>query len=103
VAFVSAAIVTPPGERSISIAADCFVPDRTAATRLPFCPALLGFGRLLDGVVDLAAVRFLAVFVIGISFGSGAASRLHRQSPAKALKPAGRDPGAAKARRKQAQ
>jgi hypothetical protein len=62
-------MVVPPGERSISIAADCFVPGRTE-TRLPFCPALLGFGRLLDGVLDLAAVRFFAVFVIGISFGS---------------------------------
>jgi hypothetical protein len=40
---------------------------------LPFCLGLLGFGRLLGGVVDLAAVRFFAVFVIGISFGSGAA------------------------------
>jgi hypothetical protein len=97
VAFVSAAMVAPLGERSISMAADCFVPGRTAATRLPFGPALLGFGRLLDGVVDLAAVRFFAVFVIGISFGSGATSRLHRRSPAKALKPAGRDPGAASA------
>jgi len=70
---------------------------------LPFCPALLGFGRLLDGAADFAAVRFFALFVIGISFGSDAASRLHRRSPAKALKPAGRDPGAAKARRKQNQ
>jgi hypothetical protein len=96
-------MVAPSGERSISSAADCFVPDRTAATRLPVCPALLGFGRLLDGAADLAAVRFFAVFIIGISLGSGAASRLHHRSPAKALKPAGRDPGAAKAHRKQAQ
>jgi hypothetical protein len=102
VAFDSAAMVAPPGQRSISIAADCFMPDRTAATRLPVCPALLGFGRLLDGAADLAAVRFFAVFVIGISLGS-AASRLHHRSPAKALQPAGRDPGAVKAPRKQAQ
>jgi len=37
-----------------------------------------GFGRLRDGVLNLAAVRFFAVFVIGISFGSVAAFRLHR-------------------------
>jgi len=55
-----------------------------------------GFGRLRDGAVNLAAVRFFAVFVIGISFGSVAAFRLHRRSPAEALMPAGRDPGAAK-------
>jgi hypothetical protein len=58
----------PLGERSISIAADCFVPDRTAETRLLICLALLGFSRLRDAP-DLAAVRFFAVFVIGISFG----------------------------------
>jgi hypothetical protein len=40
---------------------------------------------MLDGIVERAAVRFLAAFVIGISFGSGAASRLHHRSPAKAL------------------
>src|SRR5262249_42276447 len=57
-----------------------------AATRLPFCPALLRFGRLLDGAADLAAVRFFAVFVIGISFGLAAACRLHRRSPAKLLR-----------------
>jgi hypothetical protein len=51
---------------------------------------------MLDCAADLAAVRFFAAFVIGISFGSAAASRLHRRSPAKALKPAGRDPGAQK-------
>src|SRR5262245_34669869 len=96
-------MVVPPGECSISIAADCFVPGRTAARRLLFLPALLAFARLLDGAAERAAVRFFAVFVIGISFASVAASRLHRRSPAKALKPAGRDPGAAKARRKQAQ
>jgi len=55
-----------------------------------------GFGRLREDAVNLAAVRFFAVFVIGISFGSVAASRLHRRSPAEALMPAGRDPGAAK-------
>ena len=71
--------------------------------RLPLCIVLLGFGRLLEDAADLAAVRFFAVFVIGISFGSAAASRLHRRSPAVAIKPAGRDPGAARARRKQAQ
>jgi hypothetical protein len=70
--------------------------DRTAETRLPFCLALLDFGRLFEDAADLAAVRFFAVFVIGIFFGSGAASRLHRRSPAEALMPAGRDPGAAK-------
>src|SRR5262245_65216837 len=69
VAFVSAAMVAPPGERSISIAANCFVPGRTAATRLPFCLALLSFGRLLEDAANLAVVRFFAVFVIGISFG----------------------------------
>jgi len=63
---------------------------------LPFCLALLDFGRLFEDAADLAAVRFFAVFVIGISFGSVAASRLHRRSPAEALMPAGRDPGAAK-------
>src|SRR5262245_5143597 len=102
VAFVSAAMVAPPGERSMSIAADCFVPRWAAATRLSFCPALLCFGRLLDGAADLAVVLFFAVFVIGISFGSVAACRLHCRSPAVALKPAGRDSGATKARRKQA-
>jgi hypothetical protein len=56
-------------ERSISIAADCLVPDRTAAARSPFCLALPGFGRLRADAADLAAVRFFAVFVIGISFG----------------------------------
>jgi hypothetical protein len=96
-------MLAPLGERSIFIAADCFVPDRTAATRLPSCLALLGFGRLREDAADRAAVRFFAVFVIGISFGSVAASRLHCRSPAEALRPAGRDPGAAKARRKQAQ
>src|SRR5262245_1809089 len=65
VAFVSAATVAPPGARSISIAANCFVPGRTAATRLLFLPALLAFGRLLDGSAKRAAVRFFAVFVIG--------------------------------------
>ena len=55
-----------------------------------------GFGRLREDAVNLAAVRFFAVFVIGISFGSVAAFRLHRRSPAEALMPAGRDPGAAK-------
>src|SRR5262245_17453117 len=98
VAFVSAAMVAPPGERSISIAANCFVPGRTAVTQLSFWRVLLGLGRLLDGAAERAAVRFFAGFVIGISFGSVTASRLHRRSPAKALKPAGRDPGAAKAR-----
>src|SRR5262245_3070288 len=78
-------MVAPPGERSSSIAADCFVPDRTAATRLLFWPALLGLGRLLDGAAERTVVRFFAVFVIGISFGSATASRLHRRSPAKAL------------------
>src|SRR5215813_15174030 len=91
VAFVSAAMVAPPGERSMSIAADCFVPHWTAATRLPVFSALLCFGRLLDGAADLAAVLFFAVFLIGISFGSVAACRLHRRSPAEALKPAGRE------------
>jgi hypothetical protein len=62
-------MLAPPGERSISIAADCLVPDRTAVTRLPICLALLGFGRLREDAPDLAAVRFFAVFVIGISFG----------------------------------
>src|SRR5262245_25270912 len=94
VAFVSAGIVAPPGERSSSIASDCFVPDRTAATRLPFCLALRGFGRLLEHAANLAVVRFFAVFVIGISFDSVAAFRLHRRNPAEALIPAGRDPGA---------
>src|SRR6185369_13234161 len=87
VTFVSAARVAPPGERSISIAADCFVLDRTAATRSPFCLALLDLGRLFEDAADLAAVRFFAVFAIGISFGSVAASRLHRRSPAEALMP----------------
>jgi hypothetical protein len=40
---------------------------------------------MLDGIVERTAVRFFAAFVIGISFGSGAASRLHHRSPAKAL------------------
>jgi hypothetical protein len=53
---------------------------------------MLGFGRLLEDTVNLAAVRFFAVFVIGISFGSVAAFRLHRRSPAEALMPAGRIP-----------
>src|ERR1051325_4132622 len=71
VAFVSVAMLAPAGERSISIAADCFVPDRAAVTQLPFCLALMGFGRLLEDAPDLAAaVCFFAVFVIGISFGS---------------------------------
>jgi hypothetical protein len=29
----------------------------------------MGFGRLFEDAADLAAVRFFAVFVIGISFG----------------------------------
>src|SRR5262245_13599221 len=65
VAFVSAGIVAPPGERSSSIASDCFVPGRTAPTRLPFCLAVLGRARLFDGAAGRAAVRFFAVFVIG--------------------------------------
>src|SRR5262245_39492074 len=44
-----------------------------AATRLLFLPALLGFGRLLDGAAERAAVLFFAVFVIGTSFSSVAA------------------------------
>src|SRR4029453_13281336 len=83
VAFVSAAMVAPPGERSIFIAADCFVPGWTAAGGVPFCPAFLGFGRILDFAAHFAAVRFFAAFVIGISFGSVATCRLHRRSPAK--------------------
>src|SRR5262245_65705952 len=89
-------MLAPPGERSISIAADCFVPDRTAATRLPICLVLLDLARLLEDAGNLV-VRFFAVFVIGISFGSVAASRLHRRSPAEAHAPAGRDPERAKA------
>jgi hypothetical protein len=95
---------TPPGARSMSIAADCFVPERTAKKRLPLCPAFLSFGWLLDGAADRAAVRFFALIIIGISLGSIAARLLlHHRSPAEALTPAGRDPGATKARRKQAQ
>jgi len=66
----------------MSIAADCFVPDRTAATLLPLCPVLLDFGWLLDDAADRAAVRFFALFIIGISFGSVAACLLHHRSPA---------------------
>src|SRR5262249_48172959 len=65
VVFVSAAMVAPPGERSMPIAADCFVPDRTAATRLPLCPTFLSFGRLLNDAADRAAVCFFALFIIG--------------------------------------
>src|SRR5689334_13058507 len=67
VAFVSAAMVAPPGARSMFIAADCFVPDRTAKTRLPLCPAFLSLGWLLDGAADRAAVRLFALLIIGIS------------------------------------
>jgi hypothetical protein len=82
----------------MSIAADCFVPDRTAKKRLPLCPAFLSFGWLLDGAADRAAVRFFALIIIGISLGSIAARLLlHHRSPAEALTPAGRDPGATKA------
>jgi hypothetical protein len=70
VAFVSEAMVAPPGARSMSIAADCFVPDRTAKTQLPLCRTFLSFGWLLDGAADRAAVRFFALIVIGISLGS---------------------------------
>jgi hypothetical protein len=49
------------------IAADCFVPDRTAKTRLPLCPAFLSLGWLLDGAADRAAVRLFALLIIGIS------------------------------------
>src|SRR5262245_36063761 len=69
VVFVSAAMVAPPGERSMPIAADCFVPDRTAATRLSLCPAFLSFGWLLNDAADRAAVCFFALFIIGTSFG----------------------------------
>jgi hypothetical protein len=51
------------------MAADCFVPDRTA-TRVPFVPALFGLERLRDEVADFAVDRFVANFVMGISFGS---------------------------------
>jgi hypothetical protein len=78
-------MVAPPAERSISIAADCFVPDWTAATRLPFCLALLGFGRLLDGAADLAGVRFFAVFVIGISFVQLQSAGCTAEAPQKLL------------------
>ena len=87
----------------MSSAADCFVPGRTAAAWLPLCPVVLSFGWLLDDAADRAAVRFVALFIIGISFGSVAACLLHHRSPAEALKPAGRDPGATSERRKQAQ
>jgi hypothetical protein len=95
-------MVAPPGELNISIAADCLVPDRTAV-RPPFSPAFLAVVRLLDDVAEFAAVRFFAAFRIGISFGSAQPIRLYRRSPAKAYKPAGRDPGAPKALPKRAQ
>src|SRR5262245_63943002 len=79
-------MVAPPGERSSSIAADCFVPGRTAATQLSFWRVLLGFGRLLlEEAAERPAIRLFALFVIGISFGSVATCRLHRRSPAEAL------------------
>jgi hypothetical protein len=46
---------------------------------------LPGFGLLLNGVVNLTAVRFFAAFVIGISFGSGAASGCTAEAPQKLL------------------
>jgi hypothetical protein len=46
---------------------------------------LLGIGRLVDGVVERAAVRFFAAFVIGISFGSGAASGCTAEAPQKPI------------------
>ncbi len=49
----------------MSIAADCFVPDRMAVGS-PFSPAFLAFGRLLDDAADLFVVRFFAAFRIGI-------------------------------------
>ncbi len=102
VAFVSDAMVAPPGERNMSIAVDCFVPDRTAVGA-PFSPAFSAFSRLLNDTADLFVVGFFAAFGIGISFGSAQPNRLHRRSPAKAYKPAGRDPGAPRALPKQAQ
>jgi hypothetical protein len=60
---------------------------------------LLGF-RLLDGVVDLAAVRFFAAFVIGISFGSGQPAGCTAEAPQKPLSRRGRIPERQKARRK---
>ncbi len=91
-----------PGVRNISIAAACFVPDRKAVGA-PVSTAFLAFGRLLDDAADLFVVRFFAAFRIGISFGSAQPIRPHRRSPAKAYKPAGRDPGAPRALPKHAQ
>jgi len=80
--FVSAAIVVPPGERSISMAADCFVPDRMAV-RSFFCLACLVFARLLDDAAALVAVRFLAAICMGISFGSVQPSGCTAEAPRK--------------------
>src|SRR5262245_2672429 len=89
-------MVAPPGEHSISIAADCFVPDRTAATRLLFLPALLTFGRLLDGAAERAAVRFFAVFVIGDLLRFSCSLPAAPPKPRRSSYAGGADPGATK-------
>jgi len=94
-------MLAPPGERSISIAADCFVPDRTAATQLPICLVLLGLARLLEDVGNLV-VRFFAVFVIGISFGQVQPPGCTAEAPQKLMRRRGGIPER-QARRKQAQ
>jgi hypothetical protein len=57
VAFVSAAMVAPPGERSISIAADCFVPDWTAA---PPCWASVGCSMVQQISPEFASLLSLS-------------------------------------------
>jgi hypothetical protein len=66
VACIIASIVAPLGDRSISIAIDCFVVAREELR----CVAFSTFpevGRLRDEAA--AATRFFADFAIGISLG----------------------------------
>src|SRR5262245_32823884 len=70
VAWLNASMLAPSRERSISMAADCFVPDR-ATTGAPFVSPFFRFETLVrDETADLAVERFFANFVIRISFGS---------------------------------
>jgi hypothetical protein len=64
------------------------------AARARFAATFLGFAGLWDEAADLGVDRFFADFVIWISVSFRAAIGLHRRSPAEAIEPAGRDPGA---------
>jgi hypothetical protein len=84
----------PLGDRSISTAVDCFVPDLVGVLTVAL-DVFSEFRRLRSVRVDFVAFRFFTAFAIGISVRFGAAIRPHRRSPAVAVRPAGLDPESA--------